>query len=226
MSVKDAKHLFGQGRWPCAEFEGAEPSKKRRWLIKKGSKPAADHRPSAIADSWILDSKKIYPISLIISVELMPKIGSIECPLKDYDCVGRGFVFFVGSWLHSPHPSNQSSDWTIVIWVGAIWRFGDCFNVAKFSSCPPAFLRNDTSNLLPRVATQRGRLPLVAKTLQATLPLCIPPLPYRWQDRTTLVTHKTYRTYLLPIIIAIINALSTCQRIFWKQVSRGENFFV
>ncbi|MBR7128503.1 MAG: hypothetical protein IKD09_07935 [Lentisphaeria bacterium] len=27
------------------------PQKKRRWLLKKGSKPAAVHRPSAIADS-------------------------------------------------------------------------------------------------------------------------------------------------------------------------------
>ncbi|MBR7128097.1 MAG: hypothetical protein IKD09_05890 [Lentisphaeria bacterium] len=27
------------------------PQKKRRWLIKKGSKPAAVHRPSALADS-------------------------------------------------------------------------------------------------------------------------------------------------------------------------------
>ena len=99
-------------------------------------------------------------------------------------------VFFVGSWLHSPHPSNQPSGWTIVIWVGVIWRFGDCFNVAKFSSCPPAFLRNDTSNLLPRVATQRGRLPLVAKTLQVTLPLCIPPLPCRWQDERSVKDAK------------------------------------
>ncbi|MBQ9789936.1 MAG: hypothetical protein IJW31_10120, partial [Lentisphaeria bacterium] len=59
--------------------------------------------------------------------------------------------------------------------------------MAKFSSCPPAFLRNDTSNLLPRVATQRGRLPLVAKSLQFTLPLCIPPLPCRWQVVTAVV---------------------------------------
>ena len=92
------------GVWGCRTL------KKKAVAAKKRQQACC--RPPPVCDSRQLNSrlKKFYPISLIISVELMPKIGSIECRGKGYDCVGRSFVFLWGvdCTPHTPATSHQA----------------------------------------------------------------------------------------------------------------------
>ena len=94
------------GVWGCRTLKKKAVADKKR--------QQACCRPPPVCDSRQLNSrlKNFYPIRANISVELMPKIGSIECRVKGYDCVGRSFVFFLWGLTPSPHPYARSATLT------------------------------------------------------------------------------------------------------------------
>ena len=59
-NVIDRLRSWSRGLLLVRECRGMKnPFAKRRWWLTKGNKHVADHRPSALADSWILDSKSL-----------------------------------------------------------------------------------------------------------------------------------------------------------------------